>query len=79
MLLGIGEAYETIGDVTQKDKCQYFAKARKAFQDQLPFLIHGDSYTAYGYTTPLEPVRIAVRKHLASIEEKSTQAGCNVP
>ena len=78
MLIGIGEAYEALGAVSQKDKCQYFAKARKAFQDQLP-LIHGDSYTAYGYTTPLEPVRAAVRKHLASVEEKSTQAGCNVP
>lgn len=78
MLFGIGGAYEIIGDVSLKDKCQYFAKARKAFQDQLP-LIKGDSYTASGHITPLEPLRADVRKHLASVEEKSTQTGCNVP
>jgi hypothetical protein len=76
-LLGIGEAYEAIGDVSQKDKCQYFAKARKAFQDQLP-LIHGDSHTAYGKTVALEPIRVEIRKHLTSVEDKSAQAGCSV-
>jgi hypothetical protein len=78
MLFGIGGAYEIIGDVSPKDKCQYFAKARKAFEDQLP-LIRGDSSTAYGHTMHLEPLRADVRKHLASVEEKSTHAGCNVP
>jgi hypothetical protein len=78
MLLGIGGAYEIIGDVSPTDKCQHFAKARKALKDQLP-LIKGDSYAAYGHTTPLEPLRVDVRKHLASVEEKSIQAGCNVP
>jgi hypothetical protein len=77
MLFGIGGAYEIIGDTSPTDRCQHFAKARKAFKDQLP-LIKGD-YMAYGHTTPLEPLRSEVRKHLASVEEKSTQAGCNVP
>ena len=77
-LLGIGGGYEVLGELSENDKCQYFSKARKAFQDQWP-LIQGDSYTAYGHTTPLEPLRVDVRKHLASVEEKSTQAGCNVP
>src|SRR5260370_20938424 len=36
MLFGIGGAYETIGDVSRKDKFQYFAKEKKAFQDELP-------------------------------------------
>jgi hypothetical protein len=76
-LLEVGNVYEVLGELTEKDKCQYFAKARKAFQDQWP-LIQGDSYTAYGTTVPLEPVRADVRKHLASVEEKSTQAGCKV-
>ena len=78
MLFGIGGAYKAIGDVSQKDKCEYFVKARKAFQRELP-LIKGDSYTASGRTTPLEPLRADIRKHLASVDEKSTQAGCNVP
>jgi len=78
MLFGIGGGYEIMGDISQKDKCQYFAKARKAFQDQLP-LIKGDSYTADGHTTSREPLRADVRKHLASVEEKSAQAGCSVP
>jgi len=78
MLFGIGSGYEIMGDISQKDKCQYFAKARKAFQDQLP-LIKGDSYTADGHTTSREPFRTDVRKHLASVEEKSAQAGCSVP
>ena len=78
VLFGIGGAYEMIGDVSPTNKCQHFAKARKAFKDQLP-LIKGDSYTAYGHTWALEPLRAEVRKHLTSVEEKSTQAGCNVP
>src|SRR5260370_21484319 len=76
-LVGVGAEYEILGELSEKDKCQYFAKARKVFQDQWP-LIQGDSYTAYGTTAPLEPVRADVRKHLASVEEKSAQAGCNV-
>ena len=78
MLFGIGGAYEIIGDVSSTDKCQYFAKARKAFKGQLS-LIKADSYTAHGHTWPLEPVRADARKHLTSVEEKSTQAGYNVP
>src|SRR4029077_3013503 len=77
-LLGVGAGYEALGELAEKDKCQYFAKARTVFHDQWP-LIQGDSYTADGSTVPLEPVRAEVRKHLASVQEKSNQAGCNVP
>lgn len=74
-LSGIGGAYEILGDLSQKDKCQFYAKAQNAFEEQLP-LIKGDSYTAYGKTVALEPLRADVRKHLASLEEKSAQARC---
>jgi len=77
-LFGIGGAYEILGDLSQHDKCRFFGKARTAFDEQLP-LIKGDSYTASGKTVALEPLRVEIRKHLASVEEKSTQAGCNVP
>ena len=78
LLFEIGAAYEILGDLTTKDKCRFFGKARMLFEEQLP-LIKGDSYTAYGHTTPLEPVRTDVRKHLAAVEKKSAQADCNTP
>lgn len=74
-LSGIGGAYEILGDLSQKDKCQFYANAQNAFEEQLP-LIKGDSYTASGKTVALEPLRADVRKHLASLEEKSAQARC---
>jgi hypothetical protein len=46
--------------------------------EQLP-LIKGDSYTAYGHTTPLEPVRAEVGRHLAAVEQKSAKASCTTP
>jgi hypothetical protein len=76
-LFGIGGAYEVLGDLSQNNKCRFFGKARKAFEEQLP-LIKGDSYTAYGKTVALEPLRADVRKHLTSVEDKSVQAGCSV-
>ena len=45
-------------------------------RQQLP-LIKGDSYTAYGHTTPLDPVRGEVNKHLDAVNEKSSKAGCH--
>jgi|SRR6267142_306150 len=78
VLSGIGGGYKILGDLSQKDKCQYYGKARTAYERQLP-LIKGDSYTAYGTTMQLEPFRVDVRKHIKSVEEKFTQAGCSLP
>jgi tetratricopeptide (TPR) repeat protein len=78
MLFEVGGAYELLGDVSDKDKCRLYEKARELFVQQLP-LIKGDSYTAYGHTTPLEPVRRDVRKHLNTTTEKSSRAGCTIP
>jgi hypothetical protein len=78
MLFEIGGAYEILGDLSTKDKCRFFGRARKLFNEQIP-LIKGDSYTSYGSTTPLEPVRAEVRRHLAAVEQKSAQAGCSAP
>jgi tetratricopeptide (TPR) repeat protein len=71
----IGSGYEILGDFSDKDKCRLYERARELFERQLP-LIKGDSYTAYGHTTPLEPVRNDVRKHLNAVNEKSTKTGC---
>jgi tetratricopeptide (TPR) repeat protein len=71
----IGGAYEILADISDKDKCRLYERARELFVRQLP-MIKGDSYTAYGHTTPLEPVRGDVRKHLNAVNEKSSKAGC---
>jgi len=76
-LFGIGGAYEILGDLSQKDKCRFYGKARSAFEEQLP-LIKGDSYTAYGKTLALEPLRAEIRKQLTSVDDKSAKAGCAV-
>ena len=78
MLFEIGGAYEILGDLSERGKCNSYEKAAAALERQLP-LIQGDSYTAYGKTTPLEPVRADVRRHIKSVSEKLNQAGCNVP
>jgi tetratricopeptide (TPR) repeat protein len=74
-LFEIGGAYEILGDVSDKDKCRFYEIARHAFERQLP-LIKGDSYTAYGKTIPLEPVRADIRKHLEGVIKKFSGAGC---
>ena len=71
----IGGAYEILADISDEDKCRLYEKARALFVRQLP-MIKGDSYTAYGHTTPLEPVRGDVRKHLNAVNEKSVKGGC---
>ncbi|HEX9234203.1 MAG TPA: hypothetical protein VF863_07310 [Candidatus Acidoferrum sp.] len=76
-LFGIGGAYELLGDMSDKDKCRLYGTARQAFERQLP-LIEGDSYTAYGHTTPLEPVRTDIRKHLDGVSKKYSDAGCQL-
>ena len=74
-LFEIGGAYEILGNVSDKEKCQLYEKARGLFVRQLP-LIKGDSYTSYGSTTPLEPVRKEIRKHLDAVNEKFSRTGC---
>ena len=74
-LFGIGGAYQMLGDVADDGKCEYYEKARQSFERQMS-LIKGDSYTAYGTTVPLEPLRAEVRRHLQAINEKYSEAGC---
>jgi hypothetical protein len=74
-LFEIGGGYEILADISNKDKCRMYKNARELFVRQLP-LVKGDSYTAYGHTTQLEPVRRDVRKHLDAVNEKIVKAGC---
>src|SRR6266436_5024566 len=76
-LFGIGGAYEILGDMSDTDKCRLYEIGRQAFERQLP-LIKADTYTAYGKTVPLEPLRADIRKHLDGVNKKSSSAGCQV-
>ncbi len=51
-------------------------RAIKNFEDESSF-IQGDSYTAYGNTTPLAPVREDNEKALERVKEKLGKAACN--
>lgn len=74
-LFQIGGSYEILGDLSDQEKCGYYATARKDLERQLP-LIQDESYTAYGKTFPLEPLRRDVHKHLDAVKEKSLKIGC---
>lgn len=77
-LFGIGGAYEILGDISEKEKCRFYEKAREALVRQLS-LIKGDSYTAYGKTMQLEPLRAEINKHLESVNAKNSAGGCQAP
>jgi len=74
-LYGIGGGYEVLGDLSDTGKCNFYEKAQLLFERQIP-LIKGDTYTAYGTTVPLEPLRAEVRKHLAAVRQKLSSSGC---
>jgi hypothetical protein len=76
-LYGIGGAYEILGDMSDKDKCRLYEIGRQALERQLPLIV-GDSYTAYGKTVPLEPLRAEIKKHLNGVNQKFSAAGCPV-
>ena len=75
MLFEIGGAYALLGDISDNQKCLFYGRSKESFVRELP-LIKGDSYTAYGHTTPLEPVRADLKKHLNAVSEKYSKAGC---
>lgn len=74
-LYEIGRGFERAGDLSTHDSCLYYGRAVKAFEDEVQF-IQGDSYTAYGHTTPLAPVRRENQKALESVKSKFDKAGC---
>jgi len=74
-LYEIGRNYEELGNLSLKNKCQYYEKARSSYVRQLP-VIAGESYSAYGKTFHLEPIRKEIRNHLEATETKLVQTGC---
>ena len=75
-LYTVGRGFEQAGDLSTHDRCLYYGRAVKAFEEERPY-IQGDSYTAYGKTTQLAPVRKENEKALQRAQAKLDKAGCN--
>jgi len=71
----VGLGFERAADLSTHDSCSYYGRAVKAFEDEVQF-IQGDSYTAYGSTAPLAPVRQGNEKALERVKSKFDKAGC---
>ena len=74
-LYEVGRGFEYAGDLSSHDSCLYYSRAMKAFVEEVQF-IQGDSYTAYGHTTRLAPVRQENQKALERVKSKFDRAGC---
>jgi hypothetical protein len=74
-LFEIGGGYALLGDLSTAEKCEFYEKARLSFERQWP-LIQSDTYTAFGKTYPLASLRVEVKKHLDSVRQKLSNAGC---
>jgi hypothetical protein len=71
-----GRGFEEAGDLSSADSCLYYGRAWEAFADEQPF-IQGESYTFYGKTVPLAPMRQEIEKSRERVQVKFETAGCN--
>ena len=74
-LFEIGGEYELMGDLPVTEKCECYKKAQQLFEQQLP-LIQADTYTSFGKTYSLNPLRADVNKHLTAVRKKLSTSGC---
>lgn len=74
-LYSVGRGFELAGDLSTNNSCFYYGRAVTAFEEEIPF-IQGDSYTAYGKTIPLAPVRQEDEKALKRVKAKLAEARC---
>jgi hypothetical protein len=74
-LYTVGRGFESAGDLSTKNRCLYYERAVKAFEEEVPF-IQGDNFTEYGHTTPLAPIRQENEKSLQRVKSKATGSGC---
>jgi len=70
-----GRGFEIAGDLSTVNRCLYYGKAIQAFEKEAPYL-QGESYTGYGKTVPLGPVRNENEKALQRARQKHEKAGC---
>lgn len=64
------------GDLSTNENCLYYRRGVDAFVEEFQF-IQGDSYTAYGKTIPLGPVRQENERALERTKAKFNEARCN--
>jgi len=74
-LYSVGRGFEAAGDLSTRDSCLYYRRAVTAFEQEAPF-IQGDTFTAYGKTIPLAPVRKENEQALERVKVKFTKANC---
>lgn len=74
-LYSVGRGLEMAGDLSSKGKCSYYGRSIGDFEDEVGF-IQGDSYSAYGKTIPLAPIRQENEKALERVKTKFEKTGC---
>ena len=74
-LYTFGRGYETAGDMSAPNRCQYYGRALKAFEQQGP-LLNIESITVSGNTMQMAPIRRENKKALGRVKEKFANAGC---
>ena len=70
-----GRGFEMAGDLSSADNCLYYGRALKAFADEMPY-IQGESFTSYGHTFQLAPIRQDIEKSRKRVQAKFANAGC---
>ena len=70
-----GRGLEAAGRLSPGNSCEYFGRAVKAFEDEAPF-VQGDTFTAYGKTIELAPIRQDIEKSLKRTKAEFAKAGC---
>jgi len=75
-LYDAGRGFEQAGDLSPANRCSYYTRAVRALEKEIPF-IQGDSYSAYGATLPLAPLRQEHQQALERVKTKLVKAGCN--
>jgi hypothetical protein len=74
-LFEIGRGHEQLVDLSDEDKCLYYAKATAELTRQLA-LVKGDSYETDGKEFPLGPLRRDINKHPDAVRKKSAKTSC---
>lgn len=74
-LYSAGRGFEAAGDLSTRDGCLYCGRAVRTFEQAASF-IQGDSFTAYGKTISLAPVRKENEQALERVKVKFAKANC---
>jgi hypothetical protein len=71
----VGRGFEVAGDLSTTNGCVYYGRAVMELEEESSF-IQGDSYTAYGKTIALAPIRQENEKALERVRMKVAKGGC---